>query len=178
MTSRMRLPEGFTQLRADLGETLRTCRKGENIALKNLAADVGITRESLSRIECGRRWPSYDTLYRIMEQLNLEWHQLAIAGQGGRSSRRAPTNDREEYLEHLGAALRRGRKAEELSLRDLAADCGLSYSQLSRIERGQSGYSEVLKEHPDDLALDHDRRRSRFRNPKLAKLVEKGRALA
>lgn len=173
----MRLPEGFIRFDAGLGKILRARRKDEKIALKNLAADVGITRESLSRIECGRRWPSYDTLYRIMGKLNLEWHQIAVRGQGDRSSRRDPTNDREEYLQHLGAALRRGRKADGLTLRDLAVDCGLSYAQLSRIERGQSGYSKVLEEDPDDLSLDHDRRSSRFRDPKLAKLVEKGRAL-
>jgi transcriptional regulator with XRE-family HTH domain len=174
--SRMLLPEGFTQLRADLGKVLRARRKGENIALKNLAEDVGITRESLSRIECGRRWPSYDTLYRIMGKLSLEWHQIAIEGQAARSSRPFPRNEREEDLEHLGAALRRGRKAKGLSLRALAADCTLSHSQLSRIERGHIRHSDVLEECDDDGMLDHNRH-LRFSDPLLAKLVEKGRSL-
>ncbi|MFD1789230.1 helix-turn-helix domain-containing protein [Sphingomonas floccifaciens] len=175
MSGRMRLPEGFVELRADLGNILRDRRKSENIPLKNLAADVGITRESLSRIERGRRCPGYDTLYRIMGQLGLEWHQIAIRGRAERPARHFPRNEREENLEDLGAMLRKGRKAAGLSLRALAAECALSYSRLSRIERGQSRYSDVLEEDPDDAMLDPDRRRLRFSHPRLAGLAERGR---
>ena len=82
--SRMLLPEGFCALRENLGEIIRERRLkyegGAGLSQQELADIAGIRRESLSRIENGRRWPSYDALYRIMEVFDLEWHHIAHAG--------------------------------------------------------------------------------------------------
>lgn len=142
---RMLLPDGFCALRDDLGEIIYMRRKahdgGGGLSQQGLANIAGIRRESLSRIENGHRWPSYDALYRIMDVLDLEWHELAHKGPSERPARfYAP-----ERRQNLGSALRTGRHMEMLTLKDLARRTGLSVSQLSRIERSQSISSRLLE---------------------------------
>lgn len=56
--ARMRLPEGFSHLRPDLGKILKDHRTGVSgtvgpVSQEALAASVGMTRAALSRIENG-----------------------------------------------------------------------------------------------------------------------------
>ena len=142
---RMLLPDGFCALRDNLGVIIRMRRKahegGGGLSQQGLADIAGIRRESLSRIENGHRWPSYDALYRIMDVLDLEWHELAHKGPSERPARLYAPDRRQD----LGSALRAGRQKEELTLGELARKTGLSVSQLSRIERSQSISGRLLE---------------------------------
>jgi len=87
--ARMRLPEGFSHLRADLEQILKDHRTGVTgvvgpISQDALALSVGITRVALSRIENGHTWPQCSTLDRNMHELELGWPQVAIAGDSSR----------------------------------------------------------------------------------------------
>jgi transcriptional regulator with XRE-family HTH domain len=168
----MRLPTGYAELRKDLGTYLRKCRTepemGEALTQAEVAALASISREGLSRIENGRQWPSFATLYRLMGLFSLDWHQVAIEGKGIRPSHHyAP-----DPLQDLGAELRAGRLAEGLSLQDLGKRVGLSGAQLSRIERAQCTRSKVIAverfgPEDDDLVF-------RFSHPELCRLAERG----
>ncbi|QWC56494.1 helix-turn-helix domain-containing protein [Erythrobacter sp. 3-20A1M] len=174
---RMLLPRDFCALRENLGDIIRERRlayeNGTGLSQQELADIAGIRRESLSRIESGRRWPSYDALYQIMGVLSLEWHDIAHKGVSERPARLYASERRQD----LGSALRAGRLKEGLTLQELARRTGLSASQLSRLERSQSVRSGLLKmidpgkpvrpgEPPDPVF--------QFVHPELARLVKSG----
>ena len=173
----MILPAGFAELRRDLGAIIRRRRmeheRGRGLRQAEVADLIGIARESLSRIESGRRSPSYDTLYEIMGLFDLEWHDVAIKGESSRPARRYATENRQD----LGAALRAGRIEEGLSLQALAEKVGISCSQLSRIERAQSTRSRVLEILPDGDPQLNDDPVFQFRDAEFARLAEIGQAL-
>lgn len=176
--SRMRLPRGFTELRHDLGAIIRRRRLGYGrnggLSQARMAELIGISRETLSRIESGRRWPSYDTLDKIIGLFDLEWDVVAIEGACDRPSRHHAPDCRQD----LGSALRAGRLQEGLSLRALADRIGICHSQLSRIERSESIRSGVLDTLVDSGSgkIDDDTV-FEFNHPELARLAEKGMEL-
>lgn len=176
--SRMRLPEGFAELRHDLGAIIRCGRlayaTNGGLSQAEMAELVGISRETLSRIESGRRWPSYDTLERIIGLFGLEWEAVAMKGKSVRPFRHYGP----ECLQDLGSALRAGRLQEGLSLRILAEQTGISYSQLSRIERAESTRSRVIHALVDSGSgkID-DETTFQFTHPELDRLAERGMGL-
>ncbi|QQV77872.1 transcriptional regulator [Sphingomonas aliaeris] len=137
---------------------------------QELADAVSIARPSLSAIEMGAAWPRPGTLDRLMEELDLTWDMIAVRGEAERRSRPVDAHPRADLRLALGGDLREGRKLEGLSLRDLSQRCGLSASQLSRIERGEAPRSRAFIDEPDDLNLDREFRRLRFRHPELHRL--------
>lgn len=173
--SRMRLPRGYAKLHHNLGAFIRRCRLENDYDCGRSQADVakrvGISRESLSRIEKGHRWPSYDTLYEIMGLFNLEWDEIAVKGGSARPARHYAT----ELRQDLGCALRAGRREEGMTLRVLSEKTGISSSQLSRIERAQNVQSRVLYMiDTGDAGQPNDRTIFRFNHSELTRLAEKG----
>jgi transcriptional regulator with XRE-family HTH domain len=168
--SRSRLPLGFAGFRPDLGEILRRRRRNQVVKQQALADAVGITRESLSRIESGRSWPLPDTLDGLMRELDLDWHQLAIVGVTDRATRAFDGTWRGDLRLQLGRAVREARRLEKLKLRELALRCCVSVAQLSRIERGEAPRSRVYEDHPDDADQPKEYRRLGFRDPELRRL--------
>lgn len=167
--ARMRLPEGFSHLRADLGQILKDHRTGVTgvvgpISQDALALSIGITRVALSRIENGHTWPQGPTLDRIMEQLELDWPQVAIAGDSGRPALLFDGSLQGTKIYQLCQRLRLEREALGWSLAELSRRSGVSAAQLSRIERAQGGRSGVLTWHPDDLGEVPEDRRVVFGN--------------
>ena len=174
---RMLLPKGFCALRENLGDIIRERRlayeSGTGLSQQELADIAGIRRESLSRIENGRRWPSYDALYRIMGELNLEWHDIAHKGASESPARLYAPERRQD----LGSALRAGRLAEKLTLEELATRTGHSASQLSRIERSQSirsGLLEMVDPGKPAKAGEESDPVFQFIHPELSRLVKSG----
>lgn len=174
-TSRSLLPQGFTAFRADLGERIRRARKDDFGKQQALADAVGISRESLSRIECGRAWPLPDTLDAIMRLMGWDWGDVAHRGATSGSQRRLFDGTwRDDHLLDLCRAMRAGRKARGLSVAQAAELAGISTAQLSRIERGQCRRSRVLEEMPEDRDDPVDKRRMRFRDAFLRELAAAG----
>lgn len=87
----MRLPQGISHLRPELGEILRDHRtyvKGTlGRSVKALAFGVGMTRVALSRIENVRTWSKAQTLDRIIHELDIDWPDVAVRGVGSAPSR-------------------------------------------------------------------------------------------
>ena len=157
---RYRLPEGFVALKNNVGELLRNAREASfeygEMPRREFAQLVGVSRETLSRIENGARWPSYRTLMEIMGLLRIEWSHIAIKG----TSLKKPIRATPEVCCQLGEALRAGRESAELTLRQLAERTGISAAQLSRIENGlfvRGGHIEILpgegKKRFDDCTI-------------------------
>ena len=171
-----RLPEGFCGLKARFARDIRKLRRGEKMTQAQLAAAVGISRESVSRIENGAQ-PRPDTLDEILRVLNVNLKVVAKKGRlpPSRRPRYFDETQRGEYRHFTGLEIRAGRRAEGLSLRDLGLRCGLSASQLSRIERGEGERSAVYADVPADLDLPKADRRTRLVQPELIRLAKLGR---
>lgn len=59
-----------------LGQHLQQLRLSRGISLSQLAADAGIAKSNLSKIEQGNSNPTLDTLWRIAVQLNIPFGNL------------------------------------------------------------------------------------------------------
>ncbi len=56
---------------ADLARTVKTRRQAQGFTQQDIADAVGITRQSLARIERGHGGASFDTILRVFEKLGL-----------------------------------------------------------------------------------------------------------
>ncbi|MEL7691480.1 helix-turn-helix transcriptional regulator [Citromicrobium bathyomarinum] len=175
----MRLPENYACLKPGLGDFLAQRRKAQGRRQKEVAYELGINRVNLSRMEKGHLTPSYETLSRMMDVLRFEWKHVAVEGPSPHGNRRYLSGQ----LDRMGKALRAGREKEGRKLRDLANTVGLSYSQLSRIERGLISYSRVIsvrfvgkRPSPDEVDPDKDQtwRIFEFAHPELVRLAALG----
>ena len=148
--SRIRLPVGFVALKDDLGDILRRQRtEGGHGSTATVAAAIGISRESLSRIENGRSQARPQTLDALLSLYDLDWEAIASRGETKRTPRYFDDSWEGELRAEQGAALRRGRLSEKLSLAEVGRRCGISASQLSRIERGEAPRSTAFGQRTD-----------------------------
>ncbi|RDC61359.1 hypothetical protein HME9302_02581 [Alteripontixanthobacter maritimus] len=137
------LPSGYGPLKDDIGQIIREKRRdndGVKLTQKELAELAEVPQETISRIESGRRLPTYATLYKIMGALNLEWSDLAEKAGSGWPTLSSISDTQQD----LAQALRAGRKELDLTLRELSREIGISIGTLSRLERGQSPRSKWL----------------------------------
>lgn len=92
--------------------------------------------------------------------------------------RHAPLDDNgsvwREYRHRSGESLWRGRREEELTLRDLASDVDIYFSQLSRIERAQSTRSALIKVSDTGCDGTLDECIFEFSKQRLKKLADRG----
>ena len=59
--------EGYIKKISFLGENIQTIRKHRGMKQQELADKIGINMQSLSKIERGVNYPTFDTLEKIME---------------------------------------------------------------------------------------------------------------
>ncbi len=72
-----------------LGLMIREARKAKSLTLEEAARAAGIGRSTLSKIENNLTRPSFDTIQRLMQALDLETPQLFVqSGQSDISGRR------------------------------------------------------------------------------------------
>lgn len=167
--SRIRLPVGFSALREDLGDILRRHRtEGGHGSTATVAAAIGISRESLSRIENGRSQGRPQTLDALLGLYDLDWAAIATSGETQRIPRYFDDSWEGEARAERGIALRRGRLSERLSLAEVGRRCGISASQLSRIERGEAPRSTAHGQQTDGAMP------ARFAHPELRRLASIG----
>lgn len=134
---RYRLPEGYSGLIDGVGDILRRARARSPdcsaMSPSHFAALLEVRRETLSRIDNGKKLPSYRTLQKYLDLLDMDFDDVAQ-----KCEYPGPfIPDYPEVCIQLGEALDAGRKAKELTLRQLSEHTGISYSQLSRLTRGQ-----------------------------------------
>jgi transcriptional regulator with XRE-family HTH domain len=171
---RSRMPAGFVGFRGDLGGVIRDARKAARMKQQTLADLVGITRTRLSAIEKERAWPLPDTISGLRRELELEDEQVYLPDEGTSAAPSVVKQPGVVRREQLGRALRKQRKAKGLTLRQLSESCGLSVSQLSRIERGLASYSCAFEIDPYYADLDKDDRLLKFKLKGLLDLFDGG----
>ena len=172
-TTRLRLPAGYRAFKPDFGEIVRKRRQGL-FTQKQLADAIGITRPSLSAIENGHAKPLPLTLDDLMHELDLDPVDVFERGRTARTPRFTDSTPRAAHRLDMGRCLRDGRKRAKLALHEVAAMCGMSVSQLSRLERGQLLRSSAYEDDPDDAQRDEECRILTFEHPKLRELYAQG----
>ena len=61
-----------------LGENIQTIRKHKGMKQQELADKIGINMQSLSKIERGVNYPTFDTLEKIMDVLGVTPNELLL----------------------------------------------------------------------------------------------------
>ncbi|MEW6229017.1 MAG: helix-turn-helix transcriptional regulator [Bacillota bacterium] len=107
------------------GERVRMLRKERGLTLVQLAAKAKLSYSYLSEIERGTKNPSFETLTRLADALDLPRTELVEV-----------SDDEVSPSIGLGEKLRLAREARGMTLREVAGDAGISASYLSEIERG------------------------------------------
>jgi len=166
----MRLPSGYSNLRRGLGKTIRAARKTLNLKQEALAADVGIRRETLSRIETGKQVPRLQALDVLVAELDIDWDEIAERGSPFCPPLIFQEGTRGDELVEIGREIRLRRGSA--SLRTLSKRLGLSAAQLSRLERGQILRSRIFRDHPDDMIFGREHRRIEIVDSKLKAFLE------
>ena len=68
--------EGYIKKMIFLGENIQTIRKHRKMKQQELADAIGINMQSLSKIERGVNYPTFDTLEKIMDVLEVTPNEL------------------------------------------------------------------------------------------------------
>ena len=68
--------EGYIKKISFLGENIQTIRKHRGMKQQELADKIGINMQSLSKIERGVNYPTFDTLEKIMDVLGVTPNEL------------------------------------------------------------------------------------------------------
>ena len=68
--------EGYIKKISFLGENIQTIRKHRKMKQQELADKIGINTQSLSKIERGVNYPTFDTLEKIMDVLGVTPNEL------------------------------------------------------------------------------------------------------
>ncbi len=124
-----------SQLPAGLGETVARARRARRWSQARLAERAKIARASVYRLEAGQCSVFADTLFRIAHALDIgigefvptwpEWEPIKGNGHGD--------------------ALRKQRKALDLTMAELSGCLGVSEATLSRHEQGVCVSPEILR---------------------------------
>lgn len=124
---RSRYPYGFSGYQPRLKFILTCRRKKLGIKQQTLANDIGITRQTLSAIENGHAWPHWETMDKLAEQLKLQLGDFLNRSEPSQTPRfkNDDDEDAEQWRSDLNAALRAGRRLENLSLEQVAKKCQL-----------------------------------------------------
>ena len=56
---------------AEFGKRLESLRKSKNLSQQKLCLKCGISKNSISAYECGKRYPQKATLYKLAEALDV-----------------------------------------------------------------------------------------------------------
>ena len=126
-----------------LGRDLRAFRKLKGLSQIEAARKIGISCSTVNRVECGREHATKPSLDKIQWFLSGQRKSKAT-----RPYRYRPSllKQRSARIKALGARLKQYRAETHLSQREVAKKLGLSYSVISRLERGDRKLSseEVL----------------------------------
>lgn len=110
---------------SDFGERVAAERRRLGWLQDRLAAEAGLRRETIVRIETGARRPASDTVFRLEDAMDLEPGEL-VPGWPEWKPIGSPTH---------GARSRERRRELDLSISVVASKAGVSIATLSRFER-------------------------------------------
>ena len=137
----------------DIGKIMRGLRQAQGWSAATLAYRAGIARETVLRVESGRRPPRAETVLRLLEVLlaeqNISDLQEIVPSW--------PEADGRQVVGH-GARSRARRRQLDLSAAGVAAKAVVREATLSRFERNAGPTPSLLKEtrteHGDLVTVD------------------------
>lgn len=118
-------------LLARLGAQVRTRRLAAGLTQTELAEAAGYTRSSIANMEAGRQGPPYKDLVRLAEVLGLSIVELI-------TTELDPASTVAFDVPKLFARLDALRVERDLNWRQVAGQCHVSASTLTRISQGQT----------------------------------------
>lgn len=145
------------QKSADLARIIKTQRQSQGLTQQDVADAVGVTRQSLARIERGHGGTSFDTVLRIFERLNIRLEAHVENNHNVTSATTSP--DAESSLEVVSAAFQRVR---DLNLSPLAAAASAASRNIdtsAMLQNLRSALNHFAK-HAKDTSAKHE---SKFR---------------
>lgn len=107
------------------GQVLKELRESLNLTVEEVADKAGLPRSYLKEVEEGRRELSARNLLKLSEVLPLEDKMASSTAKG-------------MVAAGLGDKVRALRRERGMTLKEMAASTGLSYTYLSEIERGNA----------------------------------------
>ncbi len=122
---------------------MREARRLKGWTQARLAKRLGLSRETISRLERSRRKPTSDTVFRIEHSLELD---LIASGLVAEWREWAPLRSSEP-----GPRSRERRRKLGMSLAGLGAAAGVSASTLSRFERQERRTPSLLRIETSEL---------------------------
>lgn len=144
----------------DIGAKVRGLRESRSWSIAELAARSGVPRETVSRLEAGKRPPLADTVLRLLlillaDQEHVELNEIVPDW---------PEADGRQVIGH-GPRSRVRRRQLDLSAAEVAAAVGVSEATLSRFERDASPTPTLLTTrtdaHGDKVRLLRNKRLAR-----------------
>ncbi|GJL97022.1 MAG: hypothetical protein DHS20C06_08390 [Hyphobacterium sp.] len=144
----------------------REWRKFVGLTTTGVAERMGTTQSYVSELERGKRRWNEDTLAGYAAAIGCQPHELISVIPSKKGLTEEPENCAEATVgtHQWGQTfIRDWRTFRQITLVDLGHDTGLSHSQLSRIERGESQYTQqtleaiahALKVEPHLLLSEH-----------------------
>lgn len=68
----------MSDIKKAFGKNLKAYRKAQGFSQEDFSEMIGITVSALSKIECGKNYPKYPTIEKIIEVLNIPPYLLYI----------------------------------------------------------------------------------------------------
>lgn len=154
------LPFQRRTLPPDAGLRLRAAREGRGLSRRAVAAQAEIAPRTLARIERGAQRPTWSTLDRLCEVLQVE--VSTVAARWLKDWTDLPTS----ASAAPGLGLRALRRSQGVTLVDLSKASGISVATLSRFERGLVASRTLLKgpvsHDQEDVEIENDRLAAAF----------------
>ncbi len=116
---------------ADLARAVKTRRQAQDLTQQDIADAVGITRQSLARIERGHAGTSFDTVLRIFEKLGINLEATSIDQQQITSPIPAANNDALRNATSAALAVTRNVQASAIAAAAAAAVRSIDTSTLA-----------------------------------------------
>lgn len=135
---------------ADLARMIKTQRQSQGLTQQDVADAVGITRQSLARIERGHGRASFDTVLRIFDrlQIRIEAHQEEKRHVSATTS----PPDTEASWEVLSAALQRSRGFDLAPIVAAASATTQNIDTSAMMQNMQSAIKQFAKHLQDSTA--------------------------
>ena len=143
----------------DIGEKILGLRQARGWSQATLSIESGVPRETIARIESGKRPPLADTVLRLLAVLLIEQDDVELddvvpawpEADAGQIVGHGPRSRARRHQLHLSAAV-------------VAAKAGVSEATLSRFERNAGPTPSILKE----ITTPHGDIENVLTNPALA----------
>lgn len=127
----------FEEREANLtfGDTISQARESRNLTQFGLAEKIGVSKNTVTLWEIGKRSPRHDKLAKLSSVLDLPLDLLEEKLHSAKNG---------DCLKSVGSLLKSEREKAGLSIKKLARLAGLSYRFISRLEQNEENPNFVI----------------------------------